>query len=89
MDLQITCITSDGSDEDRKIDAVGGPGFSVLPIATAIAWHDQGHTFWTKAGLLQLRAEVYVRGTLLTGRFMTTSPDGYLPNNLHRLPQCA
>lgn len=33
-------------------------------------------------------ADVIVRGTLATGQFLTTSPDGTTANNLLSLPKC-
>jgi hypothetical protein len=85
MDYQITCITPDGSDPGRRIDGVGGP-WGRLSEDQAIAMIDAGHTFWTSVN--GLRADVRVGGSILGGRFLTTSPDGYLPNNLLHLPRC-
>lgn len=85
-DYEINCIIPDSSDPGRRIDAVGGPVIGVQKIDTVIRWIDEGHTFWTMVG--GVRAKVFVGGTLLTGRFLTTSPDGYQPNNLLKLQRC-
>lgn len=86
MDYQITCITPDGNDPGRRIDMVGGPVIGVQSEDTVITWIGQGHTFWTSVS--GYRAEVYVGGTVLGTRFLTTSPDGRLQNNLLHLPRC-
>ena len=83
---EINCIIPDGSDPGRRIDAVGGPVLGVQNEDTVIRMIDNGHTFWTMVN--GVRATVYVGGTHLTGRYLTTSPDGYQPNNLLKLPRC-
>jgi hypothetical protein len=83
---EINCIIPDSSDPGRRIDAVGGPEIGVQTEDTVIAWIAQGHTFWTMVN--GVRANVRVGGSLLTGQFLTTSPDGYQPNNLLKLPRC-
>ncbi|WP_408021955.1 DUF3892 domain-containing protein [Sphingomonas cremea] len=83
---QITCVTLDGPDSNRTIDAVGGPQFGIWPIAKAIAWTKAGHGSWTNVN--GNPAPVFRRGTPLTGEYLTTSPDGYLPNNLLKLTPC-
>ena len=83
---EINCIIPDGSDPDRRIDSVGGPEIGIQKEDTVIAWIDQGHTFWTRVNGVQ--ANVYVGGTILGGRFLTTSRDGYQPNNLLKLQRC-
>ena len=84
---QIVCVVPDSSDPGRRIDAVGVAELGqILSIDQAIALHDQGDRFWTIAD--GIRANVYVHGGLLTSRYMTTSPDGFGPNNLLKLPPC-
>jgi hypothetical protein len=83
---EINCIIPDSNDPGRRIDAVGGPVMGVHDEDTVIRWIDEGHTFWTMVNDVQ--AKVYVGGTILTGRYLTTSPDGYQPNNLLKLPRC-
>jgi hypothetical protein len=87
-DWQITCIIADGIDPGRRIDAVGG-AFGVLPIDQAIAWIRSGEQFHTYVG--GQWARVYIAGMngLMTREYLTTSPDGILPNNLLLLPRCA
>ncbi|HEX8643995.1 MAG TPA: DUF3892 domain-containing protein [Allosphingosinicella sp.] len=84
-DYQITHIIPDRSDPDRRIDAVYGPACGLLPLDTAIQWIANGHTFWTLVGFY--RADVYyVPPTALVRHHLTTSRDGYQPNNLLSLP---
>lgn len=84
MQYQITHIVPDGSDPGRRIDAVYGPTCGLLPEDSAIAMIDAGDGFYTS--VYGVTAAVYVAGTWLTGRFLTTSPDGFGPNNLCQLP---
>lgn len=84
---QIVCVVQDSSDPGYRIDAVGVHELGrVIPIDEAIAMHDAGHRFWTIAHGNQ--ANVYVHGGLMMPRYMTTSPDGFGPNNLLELPPC-
>jgi hypothetical protein len=85
MDYQITCITPDGRDPGRRIDGVGGP-WGHFSEDQAIAMIRAGHTFWTMVNWM--RADVYIGGSALGTEYLTTSPDGYLPNNLLHLPPC-
>lgn len=87
MDYQVVCATPDGSDSDRRIDSIGAAGLGILSQDRAIAMVDAGYAFHTY--VYGVRAKVYVRGGGLTRRYLTTSADGYGPNNLCRLPRCA
>jgi hypothetical protein len=87
MDYQVVCAVPDGNDPDRRIDAIGAAGLGIVPEDRAIAMIDVGHRFHTYVS--GFRAEVYVKGGGFTRRFLTTSPDGYGPNNLCKLPRCA
>jgi hypothetical protein len=84
--FQITHIIPDRSDPDRRIDAVYGPGCGLLYLDEAIRYIRSGHTFWTWVGLRQ--AEVhYIPPSIFARHHLTTSRDGFLPNNLLSLPQ--
>lgn len=86
MDYQVTCIVPHNSISGR-IQAIGGPVLGVISEDTAISWIRTGVArFYTQVGYHQ--AWVRIAGTLLTGQYLTTSPDGYLPNNLLHLPTC-
>ena len=86
MDYLVTCIVPHGLLSGR-IQAIGGPAFGVFSEDKAIALINSGTArFYTLVN--GRRADVYVGGTFLTGMYLTTSPDGYLPNNLLHLPRC-
>lgn len=87
---QITCITPDSSDPDRRIDAVGGPALGIITLDEAIRWKQElGHQFWTVDPVSGVSVWVhYVPATMFARHHLTTSPDGIQPNNLLRLPRC-
>jgi hypothetical protein len=87
-DYQITCTTKDGPDNDRRIDALGGPKFPTTAIDKVIALIEaKTHRFWTTADGKSVWIEVQTRKA--TGaKFLTTEGDGYPPNNLLKLPDC-
>ncbi len=85
MSYQITHVVPDGADPDRRIDAVYGPSCSYLLEDQAIAMIDKGASFHTFEG--GVGARVYVAGNSLSRRWLTTSADGYGPNNLCKLPR--
>lgn len=86
-DYQITCIRRDGSDADRRIDAVGFGGNLYL-IDQVIQWiQSNTHRFWTVANGQSVW--VVVRQHPTSGRlYLATANDGYPPNNLLSLPEC-
>lgn len=92
-DYQVTCVTPDGNDADRRIDSLGG-----INSATGDRWYDtidnviaaitNGHTFWVSVG--GWRVNVIVRYHPHSLRpYLTTEGDGFPPNNLLNLPHCA
>jgi hypothetical protein len=84
-DLQITCITPDSSDADRRIDAVGGDNF-YHTIDEAIANIRNGvHQYWTHVGK-SVWVEVAYRPNGVA--YLKTEDDGFPPNNLLSLPTC-
>lgn len=87
-DYQVTCITPDKSDPDRRIDQLGGPGFGVVSLDTILAWMQAGHQFWV-AGVggspsAWLEIKTSSRGRL----YVRTIPDGKWDNNLAALGEC-
>jgi hypothetical protein len=85
-DYQVTCITPDGSDADRRIDRLGGPQFNDT-IDNVIRFINSGaHRFYTSvAG----RSVWIVVRKHATGReYLTTEGDAFPPNNLLNLPTC-
>lgn len=85
MAYLITHVVPDGTDPDRRIDAVYGPLCLYLLEDQAISMIDRGDSFYTFEG--GVNARVYVAGSILGRRWLTTSPDGYGPNNLCKLPR--
>ena len=85
MDYQVTHIIPDGADPGRRIDAIYGPVCGLIYEDQAIQMIDSRlHSFFTFVGYQ--RANVYVASSVFT-RFLTTSADGYGPNNLCQLPR--
>ena len=90
---QVTCITPDQSDADRRIDRIGGSsgakntgGAWRLKLDSAIAGIENGTwRFWTKAN--GKRVEVIV-ATRNGRKYLKTEADGAEPNNLLALPHC-
>lgn len=91
QDVQIKCVVSDGSDEDFRIDNVGGTNADgtrwKMSIDRAIQGIDSGKwTFYTYVS--GNRANVVIRTSSAGRRYLTTLPDNSKANNLSRLPQC-
>jgi hypothetical protein len=85
--FQVSCITPDRNDLDRRIDRLGGPVMGVHPIDTVLRWHVEGHRFYvmvetTVVFLRRIQHPVSKRW------FFSTEPDGRYDNNLHSLPLC-
>jgi len=89
---QVTCSKKDGPDLDHRIDGIGGPaqggGNWFRDLDAAIADIEAGrYVFYTSVN--GVRANVLVKRHPVSGRkYLTTSPDGYQPNNLLKLPDC-
>lgn len=86
-DYRITHIRPDGTDLDRRIDAVKiGP--TVHAIDSIINWiQRQEHRFWVSVGGKSVW--VLVRTHPRSGRhYLTTEGDSFPPNNLLSLPHC-
>lgn len=86
-DYYITHTRKDGTDADRRIDALMING-KVYPIDTVIDWINSGaHRFfvsvWSRAVLVVTRVHSTSRRW-----YLTTEADGYPPNNLLSLPDC-
>ena len=89
-DIRISCITSDGSDADFRIDNVGGINADnsrwKLTIDEAINGINSGKwTFYTFEG--GHRANVVIRTSSAGRQYLTTLPDNFAGNNLSRLRQ--
>lgn len=87
-DYQVTCIRRDGSDMDRRIDRLGGSDWNDS-IDNVIDWIQSGaHRFWTSVNGVSVWSEV--RQHPVSRRlYLATQSDGYPPNNLLSLPECA
>lgn len=90
---QVTCITPDGLDTDRRIDSIGGikgaansGGPWKLKLNDAISGIESGKwKFWTHAN----GKSVWVIVANRNGRkYLKTEADGDEPNNLLSLPKC-
>jgi len=87
-DYQVTCIRRDGTDADRRIDRLGGPGWNDTIDNVINAIQTRTHQFWTTAGGKSVW--VVVRKHPQSGRlYLATENDGYPPNNLLSLPECS
>ncbi|MEJ7777654.1 MAG: DUF3892 domain-containing protein [Sphingomicrobium sp.] len=84
---QVTCHSPDNLDADRRIQGLGG-SLGWYDIDTIIRMIESGiHHFWTTA--YGQRVDVIVRQHGLLGKkYLTTTADGFPPNNLLRLPFC-
>lgn len=83
---QITHSRKDGPDADHRIDAVMIEG-RIYTIDDVIAWIEKyGHRFYTYVN--GMTAWVHVVRRFGSKAFITTSQDGYGPNNLLNLPNC-
>jgi hypothetical protein len=86
MDYQVTHIIPDGADPGRRIDAIWGPACGLKYEDEAIREINAGiNSFYTLVS--GLRANVYVVSRPFQTPFLTTSPDGFGPNNLCQLPR--
>lgn len=84
MATQITCIIRDGSDPDRRIDSVGGPGWTK-PEDTVIAEIENGSEYFVDVNGNRVKVEVRERGT---EKYLRTDSDETSENNLLSLPDC-
>jgi hypothetical protein len=86
MDYQVTHIIPDGADPGRRIDAIYGPACGLIYEDDAIRQIETGlNSFFTQVGFM--RANIYaVRHGIGMKAFLTTSADGFGPNNLCQLP---
>lgn len=86
-DYQVTCITRDGKDSDRRIDRLGGTNWNDS-IDDVIGYiNRRERRFWTTAG--GRRVLIVVKRHPVSGReYLATEVDGYPPNNLLSLPEC-
>ncbi len=84
-DYQVTCVIPDGRDLDRRIDALGGPGWRDT-IDNVIRCLKLGHTFWVRVN--GYRDEVIVARRSNGTEYLKTRGDGYEPNNLLSLDYC-
>jgi hypothetical protein len=83
---QVTHIVPDGSDPGRRIDAIYGPVCGLVYEGNAIQLIQKGiASYYTLVG--GMRAQVYVAQHAFGQPFLTTSADGYGPNNLCQLPR--
>ncbi len=84
---QVTCITPDGRDTDRRIDRLGGPQFnkSIDEVIWSIRYG--GDDYWTSVN--GKFTWVKIKQHPISARdYLATEPDNYPQNNLLSLPTC-
>ena len=87
-EYQVACIRRDGSDVDRRIDALGGPGWKTSSIDDVIRWIEvHHHNFFVQVGNSKAYLEVKVHPQSRR-KYLRTIPDGRFDNNLYALPEC-
>lgn len=84
MATQITCITPDTSDSDRRIDGVGGDGW-VKGEDEVIEEIEAGADYYVEVDGEPVRVEV---GKHRDRKHLKTHADGVEVNNLLALPTC-
>ena len=82
----VTATRKDGPDHDRRIDALQLNNGRVYTEDAIIAAYDAGDRFITQVAGFP-KVDVVPRLRNLT-RFLTTTPDNRLGNNLLHLPDC-
>ena len=83
---QVTCHTPDNADLDRRLQGLGGPNWwdTIDNIIRFI--ESRQHDFWVM--VRGQRVEVIVRQHTNGRKYLTTTADGFPPNNLLNLPNC-
>ena len=85
-EYDITCISLDTADEERRVRGVGGSCW-CFPAETAIEMIKKGERFCVS--VLGYRVDVVVEKHARSGvEYLTTLGAGFPPNNLLRLPHC-
>lgn len=84
MATEISCIIPDGNDPDRRIDAVGGVGWTKDEDAV-IAEIEAGAKYFVEVDGKEVEVEVAENDER---KYLKTAADGYVPNNLLSLPTC-
>ena len=81
--LQVKWIVPDGTDPDRRIDAIGGDNFCHRINEAILNINNGVHSYWT---IVDGRA-VSVLVAIRNGRYyIRTETDYFEPNNLLNLP---
>lgn len=84
---QVTCHTPDNADLDRRLQGLGGPNWWYT-IDNIIRFIEQRqHTFWV-VSIYGQRVDVVVRQHPNGRKYLTTTADGFPPNNLLNLRHC-
>ena len=87
-EYEVACIRRDGSDVDRRIDALGGPGWKTAHIDDVIRWIEiGGHHFYVQLGQSRVYLEVKIN-PVHNRKYLRTTPDGRYDNNLYALQEC-
>lgn len=89
--FQVTCHKPDDSDADRRLEGLGGPGGGgwyrdIDTLIDLIENHDE--KFWTTTPQGE-SVWIIVQKHPKSGRkYLKTTADGVIPNNLLALPRC-
>jgi hypothetical protein len=86
MATQITCIVPDGSDPDRRIDAVGGDGWQKLEDDVIAEIENGVETYFVDVDDKEVQVTVQKLGDT---KYLRTDPDETEENNLLHLPPCS
>jgi hypothetical protein len=86
MATEITCIVPDGSDPDRRIDAVGGAGWQKLEDEVIEEVENGVETYFVDVKGEEVNVVVRERGNT---KYLRTDPDETTENNLLHLPHCS
>lgn len=86
---RVDCHTPDNSDQDRRLQGLGGilPSRWYFGIDTIIHMIDQGHVFYVMEGG-QVVLVVVATHPVSRRRYLRTQSDSYPHNNLLNLPHC-
>lgn len=85
MATQITCIIRDSSDPDRRIDSVGGSGWTKSEDAVIEEIDNRTDSYFVNVNGNQVDVVVAEREG---GKYLRTDPDQTTENNLLSLPDC-
>ena len=81
--VQVKWIVPDGTDPDRRIDAIGGDGYCHRIDEAITNIRSNIHQYWVSVNGMSVNVVVAVRNRRT---YLKTETDYYEPNNLLSLP---